>query len=212
MSELADRERVRKQGWAAPGGAHDALVRIMKVALPMAIGVLGAYLLLAPLAKGDEISFILDKNKVEVAKERMRVQAAQYRGQDNRGRPFLINAKSAVQASSRDPVVEIAGMGARIGLVDGPAALVANRGRYNMENETVRVVGPVLFTAADGYRLETRDVGVDLNSRTMASAGPVEGRMPIGRFTANRLEADLDARTVTLSGNARLNIVQGGLR
>ena len=72
MSELAERERVRKQGWAAPGGTHDVLVRFLKVALPAAIGVLLAYLALAPLSKTQEISFILDKNKVEVAKERIR--------------------------------------------------------------------------------------------------------------------------------------------
>ena len=212
MSELADRERVRKQGWAAPGGAHDLLVRFLKVALPAAIGVLLAYLALAPLSKTKEISFILDKNKVAVAKERMRVQAARYQGEDNRGRPFVINAQSAVQATSRDPIVDVRGMNAEIGLESGPATFAAERGRYNLERETIDVMGPILLTAADGYRLETRDVAIDLNARTMASDGRVDGRMPLGRFSADRLVANLSGRQVTLSGNARLHIVQGGLR
>lgn len=212
MSELAERERVRKQSWARPGGPHDHFVRLLKLALPAAIGVLMAYLLLSPLAKGQEISFILDKNKVEVAKERMRVQAAQYQGQDNLGRPFTINARSAVQATSRDPIVDISGMAAKIDLDTGPATLAARTARYNMENETVAVVGPIIFSSADGYRLQTRDVAIDLNRRTLASQGPVDGRMPLGTFSANRLTADLPSRNVQLNGNARLHIVQGSLR
>lgn len=212
MSELADRERVRKQGWAAPGGAHDLIVRFLKVALPAAIGVLLAYLALAPLSKTQEISFILDKNKVAVAKERMRMQAARYRGEDDRGRPFVINAQSAVQATSRDPIVEVRGMTAEIGLESGLATFAAERGRYNLERETIEVMGPILLTGGDGYRLETRDVAIDLNARTMASQGRVEGRMPLGRFSADHLFAGLAGRQVTLSGNARLHIVQGGIR
>lgn len=212
MSELADRERVRKQHWAAPGGTHDNVVRLMKLGLPVLIGVLMAYLALAPLSQSQDISFILDKNKVAVAKERMRVSSALYRGQDDKGREFTIAAQSAVQATSRDPIVDVLGMRARIALENGPAALRADKGRYNLETETVNVTGPLLFTAADGYRLQTRDVSVDLNSRTLKGDGRVEGVMPLGHFSANRMTADLAGRTVTLTGNARLHIVQGGIR
>ena len=153
-----------------------------------------------------------DLPEVALAKERMRVQTALYRGQDDRGRPFTIEARSAVQATSRDPIVDVLGMSARIGLESGPATIRADKGRYNLETETENVIGPILLTAADGYRLETSDVAVDLNSRTIVSDDRVEGRMPLGRFSANRLVADISDRTVTLSGNARLHIVQGGIR
>jgi len=212
MSELAQRELVAKRGWAAPGGWHDAVIHALKIVLPVLIGLLAAYLALAPLSKTREISFILDKNKVEMAKERMRVRTARYQGQDDRGRPFTIDAASAVQATSSDPIVDIEGMAARIALDDGPATLRADRGRYNLERETVDVIGPILFEAYDGYRLQTRDVAVNLNTRTLASQGRVQGRMPLGTFSADRMTADLPARNVTLTGRARLHIVQDGLR
>ncbi len=212
MSEAALRERVRRQGWAAPGGMHDLVVRFLKVALPASIGVLMAFLALAPLNRGQDISFILDKNKVELTKERLRVSQARYRGQDDKGRPFTLDAASAVQVSSSDPVVDITGMEARIALEGGPAQLQADKGRYDMEQEQVNVIGPILFSAADGYRLETRDVSADLNKRTLESDGRVDGTMPLGRFSADKLEADLQSRNVKLTGRARLHIVQGGLR
>jgi lipopolysaccharide export system protein LptC len=74
------------------------------------------------------------------------------------------------------------------------------------------VAGAITVTAAGGYRLEARDVTMDLKSRSLAGASGVEGALNIGRFSANRLMADLDARTVRLDGNARLTINQGVLR
>lgn len=210
MSDAAAVARARR--WASPGSAHDWLIGILKIALPLAVGLILAYLALAPLSKGPEISFLLDKDKVEVAPERMRVQSAQYRGQDSYGRPFILSAERAVQATSDVPVVEIADMWAQIGLENGPARIAADRASYDMAAQQVSVAGPILVTAADGYRLETRDVTVDLNNRSLASRGAVDGRMPLGTFRADSLRADLGTRTVVLDGRARLHIVQGGVR
>ena len=212
MSELAERERVLKRGWAAPGGLHDHVIRLLKIALPAAIGVVLAFLAFAPLEEKQEVSFILDKDKVEHAEERMRVEAAQYRGQDDRGRPFVLNAGSALQQSSARPIVDITDIRAQISLENGPARLVANRGRYDMERDQVDVMGPILFTAADGYQLGTRDVTVDLRRRQLASRGAVDGRMPLGRFSADAMQVSLPDRRVVLTGRARLHIVQGGVR
>lgn len=208
MSDRADQDRVVKRRWAVPGGAHDHLIRLMKIVLPAAIGVVLAFLAFAPLEEKQEVSFTLDKNKVEHAEERMRVESAQYRGQDKLGRPFVLNARSAHQQSSAVPVVDINGMTAQILLDEGPARLRALRGRYYMEEDKVNVIGPIEFTAADGYAVGTRDVTVDLRERTLHSSGRVDGRMPLGRFSADRLYLDLPQRRAILSGRARLHIVQ----
>ena len=212
MSDLAERERRVKRHWAAPGGFHDRLMDALKIGLPVVIGLLIAYLALAPLQKSREISFILDKNKVEVAKERMRIESARYQGLDEQGRPFTVSAASAVQETSQDPIVQIFGMRAGLRLDEGPATLQAERGRYNIEEETVQVPGSILVQTADGYRLRTSDVAVNLNDRTITGTGRVEGEMPLGRFSADRMTADLAARRVVLEGRARLHIVQGGVR
>jgi lipopolysaccharide export system protein LptC len=211
-SPAAERERRVKRVRAAPGGPRDWLMRGLKVLLPLGVGALLAYLLLSPLSRDKEVSFLLDKNKVESAKERMKVQKAEYRGLDDRGRPFTVAAGQAVQATSDVPVVDIDTMAARIQLDEGPATLQAERGRYDMDKKQVDVLGPILFTAADGYRLETSNVMIDLGKQTLRSGGGVEGRMRLGRFTAGRMEVDLPGRRVVLSGGARLHIVQGALR
>lgn len=212
MSEQADRERNERQHWALPGGSHDRVIGVMRKALPAGIGVLGALLAMAPLTIGRDISFVLAKDRVAVAHERMRVAKARYSGLDSKGQPFLISAGSAVQVSSSDPVVQMRDLAARILLTDGRAAIAANRGRYNMDSDLVNIDGPVLLKTDDGYRLLTRDVTVDLNNRKVDSAGRVDGTMPLGTFSADHLRADLNQRTVTLDGRARLHIVQGQSR
>jgi lipopolysaccharide export system protein LptC len=212
MSELADRVRTERQHWAVPGSSHDRLIRTLRILLPLAILALAILLAVAPLTIGRDISFVLSKDRVEVSKERLRVTEATYRGEDSRGRPFILRAGSAVQVSSRDPVVRLNALSARIAMAEGPATIAARKGRYDMDNERVAIDGPVVFRAQDGYRIQTRDVGIDLSSRQMASGGPVDGQMPLGTFSANRMRADLATRTVVLDGRARLHIVQGASR
>lgn len=209
MSEVAARVRSERQIWAAPGSGHDRVVRISRALLPILIGVLAAFLVMAPLTSRGDVSFLLDKNKVEVAKERLLLQKANYRGADDKGRPFALNAGSAVQRSSTEQIVQLSKLSAAISLPDGPATLVANKGRYNMTSEEVMMDGPILFQAADGYRLDTHDATVDLKTRQLQSGGAVTGTVPQGNFSANDMKADLETHTVTLNGNARLRIVPG---
>ena len=212
MSAEADTIRNHRQAFAAPGGSHDRLIRFLSRALPAAIGVLAALMILSPLSPRGEISFLLDRNEVQVVQDRLRVDNAMYRGEDSKGRPFSLTAGEAVQRSVREPVVVMNDLVARILLLDGPATLSAGKGRYNFRDEIVNVDGPVQFTAADGYRMVTRNVAIDLKNRRLGGSGRVEGSMPAGTFSANHIEADLSARTITLVGDARLRMEPGKLR
>ena len=212
MSEAAVRKRTFKQRWAVPGSAHDRLVGWTKIVLPSAAGVLLAILMLAPLDKDDDVSFILDKNKVDSAEERMRVESARYVGSDNKGQRFEIQARQAIQRSSDVPLVDITGMAARISLPAGPVTIAANRGRYDIDTQRIAIDGPVSVVGPDNYRLSTSDVLVDMKARHLESAGRVSGRMRLGSFEAGKLTADLGERTVSLEGGARLKIVQGAVR
>jgi len=198
--------------WAEPGSAHDRLVRWAKIGLPSAVGALIAILAVAPLGKHSDVSFILDKKKVEKSSSSMRVEAARYVGTDDKGQEFEITAQRAIQRSPDVPIVDIEGMFARLGLAQGPLVIAASNGRYDLDRQRVDVNGPVRVVGADGYRLETSNVRVDLKQRRLASAGPVVGQMRLGQFQARQLRADLGERKVVLDGGARLKIVQGAVR
>lgn len=241
MSQLAEQERSKRQLLASQGSRYDVLVRLFKFGLPIAVGVLVAVLVLAPLFKDDEVSFVLAKDKVEVAKERMRATDAVYRGEDNKGQPFSLEAGSAVQQTSANPVVDMQNLAAKIWLTEGAASLTAGRGLYDMKAETVDIPGEIQFNSEQGYALTLDNAVADLNTQTLQGRGAVSGKMPLGTFAGSGLLADLDkqtvrltdgvqgtlpigsysanslyadnkSRTVVLEGNAKLQIKQGALK
>ncbi|UAK24610.1 LPS export ABC transporter periplasmic protein LptC [Sphingomonas nostoxanthinifaciens] len=212
MSELAERQRRGRREWAAAGSSHDRLIATLRIVLPMAVGVLAAFLALAPLTVGRDISFVLSKDRVDVARERLRVTRAVYRGRDSKEQPFQLTAASAVQATSREPLVRLSDLIARITLSDGPATITSGRGRYDMDTQHVALDGPVDFQGNGGYHITTANVLLDMDQKVLASQRPVTGTMPLGNFSADRLRANLDTHVVDLVGRARLHIVQARSR
>ncbi len=212
MSDAAGLERDRRLLWARPGSSHDRNVRIARVALPAFVGALAAILGITPLTQRAEVSFVLSKDRVAMAKERMRVTQAQYRGQDDKGQGFVLNAGTAVQETSKVPVVELGNLSAELASATGLARIVAPQARYNLDSEKLDVNGPLTYQSADGYKLSTSNVSADLHTRLLSSTSPVAGQMPLGTFSAGNIRADLGMRTVTLGGRARLHIVQGAVR
>jgi lipopolysaccharide export system protein LptC len=201
-----------KPRWAAPASGHDRLVRLLKVGLPAAVGVLVAILALAPFQKKGDVSFILDKKKVQSAPEQLRVESARYTGTDKKGQQFVMTANRAVQPSSEAPIVNIEGMSAKIDQAQGPLVINADDARYNIESQKVAIDGPVTVAGADGFHLNTSNVLVDLKEQQLASQAPAEGATNLGQFRADHIRADLASHTVVLDGGARLKIVQGAVR
>lgn len=204
--------RSQRQHFAAPGGSHDKLVRFLARALPMAVGVVAALMLITPLGPTSEVSFLLDRNKVAMIDERLAVNNAMYRGADNEGRPFSLTAGEAVQRSSAEGIVRMRDLEAQILLRDGPARISAEAGTYDIEREVVDVIGPLRLSAADGYAMVARGVSFSLPERQMVGADGVEGSVPAGTFSADRMVADMDERRISLKGNARITMRPTELR
>jgi lipopolysaccharide export system protein LptC len=242
VSILADQQRTQRQRWAAPSGRHDRLIRFLRFAMPVAIGILLALLTFSPFSGNSELSFLLDKSKVNMATERLRISEALYRGEDNKNRPFSLRAGSAVQKSSAEPIIRMQDLNGEILLDDGPASVVAANGLYDLAAETIRVPGPISVKSGKGYSVVANNVQLglkdqllrslgqlsfndgagfsliannviaDLRSKQIRSQSRVSGRTSVGTFSANSMSADLESRIVRLTGNAQLRIDQNQLR
>lgn len=188
------------------GGRYDRFVRLMRVALPAASVVLLLAIVIWPLASGQEMSFVLSKDRVEVSPERLRMEAPRYRGTDSRGRPFEISAARAVQRTSATPVVELADVAARMTMANDAVQVKAARGSYDLEQEQLKVTGPLVMTTDRGYHLTTRDAVVDLPAKIAYGSEGVEGNGPLGTFRAQRFRADIDKETVVFEGRTHMRI------
>lgn len=212
MSDAANEVAKEHRFWARPGGNHDRLVGFLGWLLPTVVGVLAAILVLAPLFTRGEASFVLQKDGLEKAPEKLRVTDAAYRGADDEGRPFLLRGESAVQKSSANPVVELDQLTGQISLRNGVASINSERGFFNMKTNDVAFPGAVEMAIGDKYRLSTSGIAVDLKGKRGYSENPVTGTIPLGRFSANRMTMDLESRTIVLEGRARVRVEQGALK
>ncbi len=192
---------------ALPGTARDAVVTVLKVALPLAALGLLATIVVWPLTSAREFSFLLSKDKVAMAKDRLRLDHAVYRGQTAKGQPFVIKAGGAVQRSSAVPVVELSDLAATLAMDDGPARVTAPSGRYDMDNDRLNIAGPVRVDGDAGYTLDSEGVEVSLIQRTVKTDAPVSGTLPLGTFRSDSLRADIAGRVVLLEGRAHLHIL-----
>lgn len=196
----------RRQRAALPGSGYHRIIGVMKIALPAAAVVVLATIIIWPLAEAQEFSFLLAKDKVEMATERLRLDRAVYRGETTRGEAFVISAGSAVQRSSATPIVELKSLIARLAMADGPATVIAPSGRYFLETDKLQISGPVKLDSAAGYSLDSATVDIDLNSRAVTTHAAVTGKLPIGTFRAGRLSADIQGRKMVLSDGVHLRI------
>jgi len=212
MTTRADKIRDRRRAFAAPGSSLDRTVRWLAIGLPALVGVIAALMVITPLGPRGEVSFLLDRNKVALTQNRLVLNDAIYRGQDQKGRPFSLSAGAAVQHSVAQPVVQMRDLVGRLLLDDGPAQLTAELGTYNYDTQKVAVDSDVKFAAADGYQMNTRGVAVDLQNKTMTGDGGVQGQTPAGTFSADSMQANLNARTVALQGHARLRMIPGKMQ
>ena len=197
---------------ALPGGRRDVVVTILKIALPMAALGLLALIVIWPLTSAREFSFLLSKDKVEMANDRLRVDNAIYRGQTGKGQPFTIRAGGAVQHSSAVPIVELKSLNATLQMDDGPTNVTAPSGRYDMDRDRLNIAGPVKVDGSAGYSLDSQAVEVSLIDRTVKTDQPVTGKLPIGTFRADRLTGDLAGQTMVLAGRAHLHILGASAR
>jgi lipopolysaccharide export system protein LptC len=113
MSEAAVRERADKQRWAVPGSAHDRIVRWSKIVLPSAVGRADRDPRLRAARQAGDVSFILDKKKVEKRPSGCGSRPRATSAPTTRARSSN-HRQRAIQRSSDVPIVDIEGMFARL--------------------------------------------------------------------------------------------------
>ncbi len=203
MSEQADRQKSKRQRFAAPGGYHDWLVRLLRVGLPSVIGVILALLLVSPFSESREMSFVLAKDEVNKARERMKMTDALYRGEDSKGRPFALHADSAIQKSSAEPLVRMSGLKAELQMDDGPAFIAGSQGTYDMDKEIVGMSGLTGQMPLGGSmaRIEAVQGSYFMNSATVRSTGPLTFNNGKGfSMTANNVQLMMKGKTLESFG------------
>lgn len=174
-------------------GRHSRMVRVVRVALPVAVVLgLGAFVLVSyfdpvnALAKLPSIS-----GKPGIQGSKITMELPRIAGISRDSRSYQITAETAVQDITKPDQLELQNLRAEIEMADADVLVVtAKSGTYNTKIDKVTLREHVVFTTAQGYNAKMRQAVIDMKKGTLESDQAVDFKMPSGRVVSNGIEIE----------------------
>lgn len=186
-------QRTNLERTVRSAGRHSRLVRVLRIALPVAVVVgLGTYVVLtyynpmAVLAKLPSVSGKLGVQGTKITMESPKIVGI---GRNQRG--YTVTAETAVQDIKQPDQLELKNLRAEIEMADSDILVVtAKTGTYYTKTDKVTLREHVVFTTAQGLNAKMREAVVDMKKGTLQSDQFVDFKLPSGRVQANGVEIE----------------------
>lgn len=158
------------------------VIRVLKYGLPAIALFLAITLLVWP-----HLTFKLGpfEAKIDLQDNRLRMRDLRYEGKDDRGRPFVVNAATAVETRAEPREVELEQLKAELKLSRGYVLARSDHGFYYEAEKRLDVWGNVQIFDPSGYEFRGRSAIVNLRDSLVLADEPVEGQGPIGTINGN---------------------------
>lgn len=188
---------------AASVTQYSKFVQIMKIALPVAAGVLLLVVLGLPLLRQQE-----ERIRVAPAKDAngrsLAMTNARYFGTDDKGQPYSVTADSVRQGTNDDKTIELDKPRAEITLTNGNAIqAAASAGVYDRDKQEIALTGEVTLDQAQG-KLKTSQALIRLKDGSAAGNAKVTGEGSFGTLEASGFSYKKDEKVIRFTGPSRL--------
>lgn len=134
------------------------------------------------------------------AQEPLRMLNPRFIGRTENGGPYQLSAEAAERAVGANQPIQLI---APVYRTEAGTIMLAPRGVYDEQAQTVVFDGEVLFADRGGNRFTTPNMMVDLEAGTLTGRGGVTGAGPLGVLQAERYELRDSDRALVLSGGVR---------
>lgn len=134
------------------------------------------------------------------AAEPLRMINPRFIGRTESDGPYELSAEIAERPPGDNEPIELV---APVYRTQAGTIMMAPRGVYDTQTETVSFVGEVLFTDRSGNRFTTPDMVVDLERGALTGRGGVTGAGPLGVIQAESYELRNSDRALVLRGGVR---------
>jgi lipopolysaccharide export system protein LptC len=121
-------------------------------------------------------------------------------GRTDNGGPYQLSAEMAERAVGENQPIELI---APVYRTEAGTIMLAPRGIYDEQAQTVIFDGEVLFSDRGGNRFTTPNMIVDLDQGTLTGRGGVTGAGPLGVLQAESYELRDSDRALVLRGGVR---------
>lgn len=134
------------------------------------------------------------------ATEPLRMINPRFIGRTENGGPYQLSAEIAERAIGQNQPIELI---APVYRTEAGTIMLAPRGIYDEQAQTVIFDGEVLFSDRGGNRFTTPNMMVDLDQGTLTGRGGVTGAGPLGVLQAESYELRDSDRALVLRGGVR---------
>ncbi|RMF69306.1 MAG: hypothetical protein D6740_09750, partial [Alphaproteobacteria bacterium] len=121
----------KNANWPVYTSPYDRWVAAMRIIATVMALMTGLLVLFLPLLHKQPLTIHVARDKLEKHHGAIVVLAPRYRGVDDKGRPFMISAARALQATVEDPDVVLEDLSLNLVMADGrTVSLTAPQARY----------------------------------------------------------------------------------
>jgi len=172
---------------------HSRLVRIARIALPVAAVAAVVGLLLAawfnPLRLIGELPVGL--RDVVISGTKIRMEAPRLSGYTSDARPYDLSAASAAQDIRRPELIELTTLRAKIQMHDRTQVqLSAAAGLFDTKAEVLTLERDIVVTSTSGYEGRLTQAVINTRTGNIVSEKPVALKMLNGTINANAMEIE----------------------
>lgn len=190
--------------------AHSAMIRRLRIAVPVIAALLIGAFLLNTGKGGPEDVFLDEFTDSSVTAQNLSSIRPQFNGIDAKGNPFEITADTATQDVSGERVVNLSNPKAVTSTDNAKSVVYSRSGVYDNDNKILVLNDDVTFehTLAGGtYVLKTPSATVSVDQKTVQSDKGVTADGPDGAaLVADRMAVDDRTGTVRFEGNVRMRL------
>ncbi|MGZ3321122.1 MAG: LPS export ABC transporter periplasmic protein LptC [Xanthobacteraceae bacterium] len=191
---------------------HSRVVRILRVAIPLAVvlGFTGIFLIvyfnpLRILAK-----LPIDVGNLVVSGTKITMEQPRLSGFTGDARAYELSADAAKQDLTKPDLIELRNIHAKVQMQDKSTVEVsATAGIYDSKGETLKLDQNIVLSSSTGYRGRLSQATIDIRKGHVLSEQPVEVELLQGTLNANRLEIVDSGDLVRFDGGVKMTLMLG---
>jgi lipopolysaccharide export system protein LptC len=194
----------------ASAARHSRMVRILRVAVPAAVVLAMASIVLVSIVNPFRMllpNIPIDRGNLIVSGSKMTMESPHLAGFSADQRPYEMWAKAAIQDLTDPDHLELRTLRAKMMMEDkSTITMDARTGYHDSKQGTLDLRKDIFLQSSTGYEARMSQALVDLNKGTVASDEHVDVKLLNGTLTADKLRIFNSGEIVRFEGNVVMNL------
>jgi lipopolysaccharide export system protein LptC len=196
----------------AAAARHSRMVRMLRVAVPAAVALAMAVILLIavfnPFRTGEWPKLPVDMGNLVVSGTKITMETPHLAGFSTDQRPYELWAKAAIQDLTDPDHVELQTLRAKVMMEDkSTVTMDARTGFFDSKQQMLDLRKDIFLQSSTGYEAKLSQAYVDINKGTVTSDEHVDVKLLNGTLTADRLRIINSGEVVRFEGNVVMNLI-----